>query len=109
MVRLVVSLSLKPRNAFDRLCSALDLLCFAKRWASRSPSLLSSAHFGLDLEPERDRLLLEGSELDVESLGFREDLDGGEADLRDPRPESLSLSRLDPEDLHSSRSRRLQS
>ena len=49
---------------------------------SLSPPSSPSTRLDLDLERERDRLLLEG-DLDLESLGFREDLDGGEADLRE--------------------------
>ena len=49
---------------------------------SLSLSLSSSARLDLDLERGRDRLL-EGGDLDLESLGFREDLNAGDADLRE--------------------------
>lgn len=57
---------------------------------SSSLSLPSSPspRLDLDLERERDRLLLEVGDFDFESLGFREDLGGGEADRRDPFLES---------------------
>jgi len=54
---------------------------------SLSPPSPSSARLDPDLECERDRRLLEDGDLDLESLGFR-DLDGGEADLREPLLES---------------------
>lgn len=50
---------------------------------SLSLSSPTSIRLDLDLERERDRLLLDEGDLDLESLGFREDLDGGEADLRE--------------------------
>lgn len=73
---------------------------------SLSPPSSPSTRLDPDLERERDRLLLEG-DLDLESLSFRDDLDGGEADLRAPRFESEFLSRLS--NPRSSRSRRSRS